>query len=274
MQGCCFDEQNSNNGLTPAEVAGAIKSARTTLGITNKFEFIGYDCCLMQVQDIAGLNSEYAKYQIASEESEWGYGWTYDGWIDDLFAKKSTENILKAIVDSFASETTAAYTQWQQIDPSYVNDQTLSYLDLSKWDAYETAWEDMASALSSVVNSSSKWNTLANVLKTCQRFGQTEDYYGNKIYPFDVFDVGSFCTKMKASSSYKSNSTLMSKIADVESAMSSLVKYEWHGSGSSGATGMTLFAPVSGYSSTSDYSTSSTPFTTWRNICTSYGSWN
>ena len=269
MSGCCYDEQYSDDPLTPSEVAGAVKTAKSNSNFAGKFEFIGYDCCLMQVQDIAGLNSEYAKYQVASEESEWGYGWTYDGWIDDLFAKKATEVILKEIVDTFKSETTAAYNQW-----GYTNDQTLSYLDLSKWDAYKNAWENMASTLSGVVNSSSKWSTFESLLNSCQRFGETEDYYGNTIYPFDVFDVGSFCAKIKTNSNYKNNSTLMSNISSVQTALSNLVSYEWHGSGSSGATGLAMFAPVSEYSSKSSYSTSSTPFTTWRTLCINYGSWN
>ena len=267
MEGCCFDEQFSNDGLTPSEVAAAIKGAKDTTGYSEKFEFIGYDCCLMQVQDIAGLNAQYAKYQVAAEESEWGYGWTYDGWVDDLFAKKSTENILKAIVDTFKSETTAGYNQWNE-----TNDQTLSYLDLSKWSAYETAWEDMASTLATIVNSSSKWNTLQTLLNSCQRFGASSDGW-NTVYPYDVFDVGSFCSKMKASSTYSSNSTLVSKITAVQSAYSNLVGYEWHGTGSSGATGLSLFAPVSGYSEQSTYSPSSTTLTNWRNLCITYGTW-
>lgn len=268
MGGCCYDEQFSDDGLTPAEVKSAIKAARSTLGMTEKFEFIGYDCCLMQVQDIAGLNSEYAKYQIAAEESEWGDGWEYTAWIDDLFQKKSTTNILKAIVDGFNSSTTAGYS-----GSGYTNDQTLSYLDLSKWAAYETAWEDMSSTLSTIITSSTKWNTFKNLVNSCQRFGETQDYYGNTIYPFDVFDAGHFLTKIKSNSNYSSNSTLMSKVDVAKAAYNDLVAYEWHGSGSPNASGLSMFAPVSGYSSQSDYSTSNTTLSTYRSICISYGSW-
>ncbi len=265
MGGCCYDEQFSSDGLTPAEVKSAIKAARTTLGITEKFEFIGYDCCLMQVQDIAGLNAEYAKYQIASEESEWGDGWEYTAWIDDLFAKKSTTNILKAIVDGFNASTTSGYG-------SYTNDQTLSYLDLSKWSAYETAWEDMSSSLSTIITSSSAWSTFESLLNSCQRFGESSSGWST-IYPFDVFDAGHFLTKIKSNSNYKNNSTLMSKVDAAKTAYNNLVAYEWHGSGSPNASGLSMFAPVSGYSSQSDYSTSSTTLTTYRSICISYGSW-
>lgn len=267
MTGCCFDEQYSNDGLTPSEFSSAIKSAKSAVGYDDKFEFIGYDCCLMQVQDIAGLNAEYAKYQIASEESEWGYGWTYDSWIDDLFAKKTTAEILKACVDGYKSETENSYGT-----NSSSNDQTLSVIDLSYWDEYEVAWEDMATTLTSVIDSSSKWSTFEDLLNTCQRYGGQQSYYG-MVYAFDVFDVGDFFNKMEASSNYSNNSTLMSNISTLQSIYTDLINYEWHGRGAGNSTGLTLFAPVSGYSSKGDYSTSSTPFSVWRSLCINRGSW-
>ena len=276
MTGCCFDEKKSNDGLTPYEVSQAVKSAKSAAGYVENLEFIGYDCCLMQVQDIAGLNSEYANYQVASEESEWGYGWTYDKWIKDLYQKKSTTAILDSIVNSFRDETEATYAQWQIQYPSenIVNDQTLSYLNLNAWGEYETAWEDMSSTLSGIITSSSKWNTFGNLLKTCQRFGLTQvDYWGTTDYAYDVFDTKDFFAKIKNSSTYNSNSTLMSKINTCESALSNLISYSWNGSGSPDAHGVTMFAPVSGYSSESDYGSTATTLSTWRAICSSYGNW-
>ena len=263
MTGCCQDEQ-FNDMLTPAEVDEAIINAKAAAGYANKFEFVGYDCCLMQVQDIAGLASKYAKYHVASEESEWGYGWSYELWLDNLYAGDSTENILKANVDGFKSTTTSAYSSWG--DP---NNQTLSYLDLSYWDEYETAWENMATTLSGIITSESKWSSFETVLNSCQRFGYDSSYG----YAFDVFDVGHFFIKMKASNTYKGNSTLMSQIDTLSSIHDNLVAYEWHGSGSSNAHGLTMFAPVCGYSAKSDYQASSTPFNVWRNLCINYGDW-
>ena len=270
MDGCCYDDQYGSNGdpLTPTELDEGITSARNTLGYTssNLFEFIGYDCCLMQVQDIAGLNAKHAKYQIASQETEWGNGWTYDGWIDHLFAKESTPEILTAIVDSFESETTAYYGTGSS------NDQTLSYLNLSYWSAYETAFESFASTLSGVVNSSSSWATFQTTVNKAQKFGYYEDY---DAYPYDVFDVKSVFSKLKTTSPYMGNSTLVDKIEDCETAYGNLVEDEWHGKGSSGATGLSLFCPTSGWNTKSGtYPSTSTTLTTWRNICISYGSWS
>lgn len=272
MEGCCYDEQFSNDVLKPAEATAAIKSVRSKLGITKNFEFIGYDCCLMEVQDIASLNSQYANYQIASEESEWGYGWSYDKWVDDLFAKNSTPTILKACIDGYKEDTTAAYKQWG--DP---NDQTLSYLDLTKWSAYQTCWENMTSTLSGIITSSSSWTTFINVVNSSQKYGYDSgsSKYNNG-YRFDVFDVGDFFNKMKSSSSYKSNTTLMNNITACQNAYSQLVAYEWHGSAAGNSTGLTMFCPIGGYNSYEDnweYSSVSTLLTSWRSLCVKYGKW-
>lgn len=278
MDGCCYDEQFSDEPLTPLEVHDAIVGAKEATGYTSQFEFVGYDCCLMQVQDIASLNAEYAKYQVASEESEWGYGWTYNEWIDDLFAKKSTSNILKAIVDSFGSETTACYTEWQKEDPSYVNDQTLSYLDLTKWATYQTAFENVAATLTSVVNTTSKWNTFKNYVNQAQKYGQVDlskypsySTYNNG-YIYDIFDVGGVITSLK--SGYSGNSTLVSQLNTLETAYNSVIGHEWHGEAAGNSTGMTLFCPVSGYNESSYYGTSGmTNLTTWQSFVVSLGNW-
>ena len=269
IDGCCLDEQFSDDGLTPIEVSNAIKAARTSTGAFDKLEFIGYDCCLMQIQDIAGLNSEYAKYQIASCESEWGKGWSYHKWVDDLFALKSTEDILTAVVDSFGEDTAAKY----QSIYGEPNNSTLSFLDLSKWSAYETAWEDMSSTLSGIVNSSSKWNTFSSFLNNdCYKYGVYEEY-GYISYPFDLFDVGSFCTKIKTNDNYKDKTTLINKVNVVSSALSELVVHQFSGVAVTSGSGLALFAPVSGYNSKSSYPASVTTLSTWRNICINYGSW-
>lgn len=273
MDGCCFDEQFSNDGLTPAEVATAIPTAISRSNYNQKLEFIGYDCCLMSIQDIAGLNSEYAKYMIASEEAEWGYGWTYNEWVDDLFAKSSTETILKACVDSFYSETEEVYDYYGED-----NDQTLAYYNLQNWDAYETAWEDFSQYLSSsVIKSSSNWTTFSNVVNSAKKYGQYTDKqlqsYNNG-YICDIFDVKDFLNKFKASSSYKSNTTLMSKVSSVLTAFTGLNVYSKCGSAAGNSYGLCMFCPISGYNVKDvQYDENNTCFTSWRSLCRTYGNW-
>ena len=266
MSGCCGDEQFSNDYLMNDEIVRAIRAAKSESGYSNKFEFIGYDCCLMQIQDIAGTNSEFAKYMVASEASEWGYGWSYEKWIDDVFADRSTEQILSEVVDGFAETTTQAYKEWSEYyHETYENDQTLSYMNLSYWEAYQTAWDSMISAIN--INSSSAWSTFANVVSGSFTFERGS---------FDNFDVGNFITKMKSSSSYKNNSTVMSRVSELETAYGNLVAKTWHGDAYTDAqvTGLCLFCPINRSISKNTYNETATPFGAYRTACINYGTWS
>ena len=262
MGGCCGDEQFSDDYLMNDEIVRAIRAAKSETGYTDKFEFIGYDCCLMQVQDIAGTNSEFANYMVASEASEWGYGWSYDLWIDKLFAKQSTTNILDAIVDGFGETTTETYAYWDEHETEdYPNNQTLSYMNLSYWNAYQTAWDDMISTIN--INGSSAWNTFKSVVSSSFKF-ENGDY--------DTYDVGSFISKMK-SSTY--SSAVKNKVTTLETAYSNLVAKSFHGNYYTDAqvTGLCLFCPIKRSISKSDYSTTATPFGAYRDACIAYGTW-
>lgn len=266
ITGACFDDQfldsdGYGDGLYPEEMIEGISGGKSDAGYTDKFEFIGYDCCIMQFQDLAGLNAPYAKYQIASEESEWGYGWSYDRWIDDLFAEKTTEQILTAAVDGFYTDTEADYERIYE-EP---NNQTLSFVNLQNWSAYETAWESMASTLNSAV---SDWSKLSTVLKKCGHFGEE----------YDLYDLGDFVKYMKTSS-FSSNTTLMNKISAVETALNNLIVYEKHGASAGNVTGgsasgFALFAPVTGQMSKSFYGEEVTTLQTWRSFCVNKGTWS
>lgn len=74
MQGVCFDEKKSGDGLSGMEVASAVKQALENTNIENKLEWIGYDACLMGIQDLAIINSDYFHYMVGSQELESGYG--------------------------------------------------------------------------------------------------------------------------------------------------------------------------------------------------------
>ena len=95
----------SNDGLEAPEVCEAVSKALANNNMAGqKLEFIGYDACLMQVQDIAELNSQYFNYMVGSEESEAGEGWDYDTWVDDVYSGKDTKTVLKAMVDGFIAD--------------------------------------------------------------------------------------------------------------------------------------------------------------------------
>ena len=263
MRGVCYDENFSDDNLLNSEVKKALGNAFTSTNQTEKLEFIGYDACLMQVQDVAEFNSQYFNYMVASEESESGYGWDYDTWIDDLYSGKSSEVIFKAIVDGFISDNGGANISSYQ---GYVADQTLSYLDLSKMAAYKEAWEAMAEALGNKLTSSNKssFNTL---IKSVKHFaGDDYDYFG-------TFDAKDFINKLQNNNTFKVDSSIANAVL---TAHQNLVKYSVAQKGAGNAYGLCMFWAVDAgtdYSTSQStyYKTSETNFSTWRTLSSTYG---
>ena len=120
LTGYGYDEKNASSGSM--DLSG-INTALKDGGI--KYDFIGFDACLMATLETALLTSNYADYLIASEESEPGIGWYYTDWLNALSknTSMSTIEIGKNIIDGFV-DTCAVQCRGQQT--------TLSIVDLAE----------------------------------------------------------------------------------------------------------------------------------------------
>ena len=98
VSGYGYDERYSQ-GQTMT-LAG-INEALANGGV--KFDFIGFDTCLMSTVENGLMLESYADYMIASEESEPGVGWYYTNWLNKVSknTSMSTVGIGKTIVDDF-----------------------------------------------------------------------------------------------------------------------------------------------------------------------------
>ncbi len=256
LQGVCFDEKKGGDGLTANEVANAVSGALSNCGMAGqKLEWIGYDACLMAVQDIADVNSQYFNYMVASEQTESGYGWAYDKWVDDLYSYKSTPVILKAIVDGFIADNGGT--------DSYSNDQTLAYFDLSKMSTYRTAWENMAAQLKNKVKSSNA-SSFRSLINGCKNYGD------DSAYAYGLVDAKDFLNKLEADSTFNPGSTYMSA---VKNAFSQLVPYSSKGAGAGNSNGLCMYWTIHSYTSYyNTYNSSTTNFTNWCYLVTNFGS--
>ena len=120
VTGYGYDEKFASSGsMDLAGLDTALKSA----GV--KFDFIGFDACLMATAETALTMSKYGDYLIASEETEPGVGWYYTDWLTSFGQNTSipTVELGKLIVDSFV-DTCAAKCRGQGT--------TLSVLDLAE----------------------------------------------------------------------------------------------------------------------------------------------
>ena len=120
VSGYGYDEKFASSGsMNLAGLDTALKAG----GV--KFDFIGFDACLMATAETALTMAPYADYLVASEETEPGVGWYYTDWLTDFGADTSmpTIQVGQKIVDSFV-DVCAQKCRGQST--------TLSVIDLSE----------------------------------------------------------------------------------------------------------------------------------------------
>ena len=120
VSGYGYDEKNRGSGsMTLSGIKSALEKGGT------KFDFIGFDACLMATTETALMLDDYADYLVASEETEPGVGWYYTDWLNALGknTSMSTVELGQRIVDSFV-ETCARRCPGQKT--------TLSVVDLAE----------------------------------------------------------------------------------------------------------------------------------------------
>ena len=123
-QGYGSDSLNKRKGVSTMLVNEMVQ-ALDNAGV--KFDFIGFDACLMQNLETAVAFEPYADYYIASEEVEGGYGWFYTS----AFGKLAQNPGLSTL--EFAKELISAYDVYNTAlkDGKIDSTATLSIVDLT-----------------------------------------------------------------------------------------------------------------------------------------------
>ena len=161
VTGYGYDEKNKSSGsMSLAGVNQALKSG----GV--KFDFIGFDACLMATAETALMLNEHADYLIASEETEPGIGWYYTNWLTKLGSNTSmpTLDIGKNIVDDFVSEC-AKKCRGQKT--------TLSVIDLAEFS--NTVPKELNAFAKSVSNkiSANEYKDISNARYSTREFAES-----------------------------------------------------------------------------------------------------
>ncbi|MCR4863384.1 MAG: peptidase C11 [Ruminococcus sp.] len=161
VSGYGYDEKYKKSGsMDLAHISQALKQG----GV--KFDFIGFDACLMATAENALMLDEYADYLIASEETEPGIGWYYTNWLSE-FGKNtsmSTLDIGKNIIDDFVSEC-AKKCRGQKT--------TLSIIDLAEF--AKTVPQDLSDFSKSVSRkiSNSEYKELSDARYATREFAES-----------------------------------------------------------------------------------------------------
>jgi len=167
-----YDEKYANAGnMDIAEIDQALTAADV------KWDFIGFDTCLMGTTETALMLSKHADYMVASEESEPGIGWYYTDWLTKLSANTSmpTIEIGKNIIDSFISETQRRVPQQSG---------TLSLIDLAEFEATVPSKLKAFSTSSQQMIANQQYRTISQA-----RSGSREFASAQKIDMVDLVDM-------------------------------------------------------------------------------------
>jgi len=162
VSGYGYDENNRSAGSMTLK---GINDALSAAGV--KFDFIGFDACLMATLENALMLEKYADYMIASEETEPGVGWYYTDWLTVLSKNTSidTPTLGKQIVDDFIAycnrycagqKTTLSVVDLAEVGatvPEKLNGFASAATELLKNDSYKTVSDARSSAREFAVSS-------------------------------------------------------------------------------------------------------------------------
>ena len=167
VAGYGWDEVYSSQHL---DLSG-INKALAASGI--KFDFVGFDACLMGSVEVAYMLEPYADYLIASEETEPSSGWYYTKFVSALANDTSIDTVElgKIIIDSFSRTVTKS--------------DTLSIVSLREIDyVYAALCNYMANASKEL---QTNYSTISNALAS------TVTFSGGNYDMFDLLDITNNC---------------------------------------------------------------------------------
>ena len=187
-----YDEKYPRSGSMSLS---GIKTALSDAGL--KYDFIGFDTCLMATTETALMLGDYADYMIASEETEPGIGWYYTNWLSKLNANTSlsTLELGQMIVDDFTTKC-ASQCQGQATTLSVIDLAELSQTVPSKLSAFSGDASDMIKG--------NKYKEVAIARSGSKEFAQS-----NRL---DQIDLVHFAKLMDSKASKDLADTLLSAI--------------------------------------------------------------
>ncbi|MCR5520582.1 MAG: hypothetical protein K6F44_01570 [Lachnospiraceae bacterium] len=221
ITGVCVDELFGYDTLSLSEINSALSSAFTQM--TDKFEFIGFDCCLMGTAEVANILATYARYMYGSQETEPGSGWDYTAISDYLASNRTADGAAlgKVVADSFYEEC----RQSGQEDEC-----TMTVVDLSRLDDFLVEFNDYASRLYEACQSSDVLASVVRSIEKADNFGgnNRSEGYTNMV---DIGGIVNVCSDYV-------------KPGNVLSALKNCISYNKNGSNHKNASGLSIYYPL------------------------------
>lgn len=184
VRGVCIDRLYDDDSLTLDEIYEAFSSVYETSESAPPIEVVGFDACLMASIDTAYTFSDIAKYMVASEDSEPGCGWDYEGWLSKLSEHPGMDG---AELGKIICDTYIEACQEYKVDDEI----TLSTVDLGKTDPLFKAYDEIGKeALVTACKNPSFFASLGRSAKKAENYGGNtpEQGYCNMVDLYDLID--------------------------------------------------------------------------------------
>lgn len=163
--GICYDENAQMDALELGELELAFSQTRKEM--TSRFEFVGFDACVMQNIETANIMVPYAKYMVGSETAELKKGLNYTEFLEMLstYPKTSTYDLCKKICDS-------SYTAYTKSLTGIISTGSVDFsvIDLQEVDDFLYAFNEVAKELNDTIGTE-KYYSVLNKIQNSQRFG-------------------------------------------------------------------------------------------------------
>lgn len=177
--GVCVDSLFNDDLISINELTSSLQASPFA---QERLEWIGFDACLMGSAEIARQLAPYARYMIASEETEPGSGWNYD-FLAGIEQDASGAETGKRIIDG--------YLEILSSNPNYKA--TLSCVDLDAMEALSEASSTMFGELNELLNSDT-YVSFAKAREAGTFFGHADDPQRSNDY--DLVDYGSLIASL------------------------------------------------------------------------------
>ena len=234
-------EAFGHDNLWLMEIDETLAKAQKATGI-EQFDIVGFDACLMAQLEVFSAIAPYARYSVASEETEPGVGWAYTAFLTELVKNPEMDgaDLSKAIVTTYIDEDMRL-----RIDPNFTgglepevvaaqlfHDATLSAVDLSQLEAVHAGLNEITVALSAIDQ-----KAVAEARSYAQSY---QSVFGDE-WPSPYIDLRSFLDTVTT----QSKDPNLKLAADaLMAAIDEAVIAERHGAGRPGSTGLAIYFPV------------------------------
>lgn len=214
----------------------------------NKLDLVGFDACLMGHIEVYACMAPFFKFAVASQETEPGIGWAYQGFLKRLQQNPAMDGaaLSKAIIESYIIEDITMSEEymyrggrWSKggSEDEYVqymfSDVTLSAVNLSELGIFQQIFNKFLGDLQKADQSS---------IALARSYAQGYTNIFDESEPTPYIDLGHFLSLLKEQDPGKK---INAGIDRVLTQLKKTVIAEVHGELKSGSTGMSIHFPNS-----------------------------